>query len=73
MTDLISIGAAGVKVYTSALATIGDNIANAQTPGFARRTTRIEESPAGGDVVLFRNQIRPGGALATGVTRAVDG
>ncbi len=73
MTDLISIGASGVKAYTAALATIGDNIANSQTPGFARRAIRTEEVPAGGDVVLFRNQIRPGGTLATGVTRAVDG
>jgi flagellar hook-associated protein 1 len=72
MTDLISIGASGVKAYTSALATVGDNIANSQSPGFVRRAIRTSEVPAGGDVVLFRNQIRPGGALANGVTRAVD-
>jgi flagellar hook-associated protein 1 len=72
MTDLLSIGAAGVKAYTSALATIGDNIANSQTPGFVRRSIRTEEVPPGADIVLVRNQIRPGGVVATGVTRAVD-
>ncbi len=72
MTDLISIGASGVKAYTAALSTIGDNIANSQTAGYARRAIRTEEVPAGGDVVLFRNQVRPGGVLATGVTRTID-
>jgi flagellar hook-associated protein 1 len=72
MTDLLSIGAAGVKAYTAALATIGDNIANSQTPGFVRRSIRTEEVPPGADIVLVRNQIRPGGVVATGVTRAVD-
>jgi flagellar hook-associated protein 1 len=72
MTDLISIGASGVKAYTAALATVGDNIANSQTPGFVRRAIQTSEVSAGGDVVLFRNQIRPGGVLATGVSRAVD-
>jgi flagellar hook-associated protein 1 len=72
MTDLITIGASGVKAYTAALATVGDNIANSQSPGFVRRAIRTSEMLAAGDTVLVRNQIQPGGVLATGVSRAVD-
>src|SRR3546814_4657054 len=42
MSDLLGIGASGLRAYSAALATIGDNIANAQSPGFARRA-RSEE------------------------------
>jgi flagellar hook-associated protein 1 len=72
MTDLLSLGAGGVRGYSRALQTIGDNIANAQTPGFARRNTTLSEQAATGDAVFYRNQITPGGVQATGVTRATD-
>ncbi len=72
MSDLLSIGASGIKAYSRALSTVGDNIANAQTPGYVRRSVRMEEATAAGDIVLSRNSIRPGGVLAAGVTRAVD-
>jgi flagellar hook-associated protein 1 len=72
MSDLLAIGASGIKAYSRALSVVGDNIANAQTEGYVRRTVRLEEAPAAGDVVLSRNSIRPGGVLATGVARAVD-
>lgn len=72
MSDLLAIGASGIKAYRQALSTVGDNIANAQTPGYVRRSVRMEEATAAGDIVLSRNSIRPGGVLAAGVTRAVD-
>ena len=72
MSDLLSIGASGIKAYSRALSTVGDNIANAQTPGYVRRSIRMEEATAAGDIILSRNSIRPGGVLAAGVTRAVD-
>jgi flagellar hook-associated protein 1 len=72
MSDLLAIGASGIKAYSRALSVVGDNIANAQTEGYVRRTVRLEEAPAAGDIVLSRNSIRPGGVLAAGVTRAVD-
>jgi flagellar hook-associated protein 1 len=72
MSDLLAIGASGIKAYSRALSVVGDNIANAQTEGYVRRTVRLEEAPAAGDIVLSRNSIRPGGVLATGVNRAVD-
>jgi flagellar hook-associated protein 1 len=73
MSDLLTIGASGIRAYSRALSTVGDNIANAQTPGYARRSVRLEEAQAAGDVVLYRNNIRPGGVLVAGVNRAVDG
>lgn len=72
MSDLLNIGASGLRAYSRALATVSDNIANAQTPGYARRTAELREAPAAGDVVLARNSIRPGGVEAAGVRRSVD-
>ena len=43
MSDLLSVGASGLRAYGRALSNVGDNIANAQTPGYARRTARLEE------------------------------
>ena len=72
MSDLLAIGASGIKAYSRALSVVGDNIANAQTDGYVRRTVRLEEAPAAGDLVLSRNSLRPGGVLAAGVTREID-
>ncbi len=72
MSDLLSIGTSGIKAYSRALSTISDNIANAQTPGYARRSIQLEEARASGDLVLYRNNIRPGGVTVGGVVRAVD-
>lgn len=72
MSDLLNIGASGLRAYSRALATVSDNIANAQTPGYARRTIELREAPAAGDIVLSRNSIRPGGVETAGVRRSVD-
>ncbi len=72
MTDLLNIGASGLRAYSQAMATVGDNVANAQTPGYARRSVALREAPAAGDIVLSRNAIRPGGVEVAGVRRSVD-
>ena len=72
MSDLLNIGASGLRAYSRALATVSDNIANAQTAGYARRTIELREAPAAGDIVLSRNSIRPGGVETVGVRRSVD-
>lgn len=72
MSDLLTIGVSGLKAYGRALSVVGDNIANAQTDGYVRRSVRLEESPSAGDIILSRNNIRPGGVSAAGVTRALD-
>lgn len=72
MTDLLSLGASGIRSYSRALSTVSDNIANAQTAGYARRTAVLTEQPAAGTSILYKSQVNPGGSLATGVTRSVD-
>lgn len=72
MSDLLGIGASGLKAYSRALSTIGDNIANAQTPGYARRRLELQESLAAGDTALVRTNTNPGGVQIKGVGRSVD-
>lgn len=72
MTDLISIGSSGLRAYQAALGTTSDNIANAQTAGFVRRTVRLQEAAPGANSPLYRASTAPGGVLVGGVVRAVD-
>jgi flagellar hook-associated protein 1 FlgK len=72
MSDLLSIGLSGVRAYRQALATTGDNIANAQTTGYVRRSIRTEEVVPAGDIIYYRNPVQPGGVRVAEVTRAVD-
>ena len=72
MSDLLSIGYTGLRAYSKALSTVGDNIANAQTPGYARRRLDLAEVPAGSNMVLYRGSITPGGVDIKGVVRSVD-
>ena len=72
MSDLLAIGASGIKAYSRALSVVGDNIANAQTDGYVRRTVRLEEAPAAGDILFSGSGVFPGGVTAAGVTRDLD-
>lgn len=44
MSDLLNIGASGIRAYRNALSTVGENVANAETPGYTRREVRLRES-----------------------------
>lgn len=73
MTDLINIGASGVSAYRTALATVGDNVVNAETAGYARRSTVIAETTTSAGVnPLYKANLNPGGVSATGISRAWD-
>ncbi|WBO22138.1 flagellar hook-associated protein FlgK [Sphingomonas abietis] len=48
MSDLLSIGASGVRAYNSALSAVGNNVSNADTPGYTRRTVSLAENTSGG-------------------------
>ncbi|KQN81545.1 hypothetical protein ASE90_13290 [Sphingomonas sp. Leaf67] len=67
MSDLLSIGASGVRAYQSSLTTTSDNIANAGTTGYVRRTTSLAEIGVGSS-----RQISGSGVTVTGVARAAD-
>ncbi|MGT2513705.1 flagellar hook-associated protein FlgK [Sphingomonas panni] len=67
MSDLLSIGTSGVRAYQSALTTTSDNIANAGTPGYVRRTTSLAEIGVGSAV-----QLTGSGVTVAGIARSAD-
>ena len=72
MSDLLGIGASGVRAYQSALTTVSENIANAATPGYARRAVDLREiAPTVG--IQSGGGIQTGqGVSVAGVTRSAD-
>lgn len=73
MSDLLNIGLSGLTAYRTALAAVGENVANAETPGFARRAVRLEPRTGGGlSDPGYRDNVRFGGVNVAGVTRAWD-
>ena len=44
MSDMLAIGASGLRAYQVALNTVSENIANAGTAGYSRRTTNVARS-----------------------------
>lgn len=66
MTSLHAIGSAAVGVYRQALAATAQNVANAETAGYVRRSVRIEE-------VAPLPQGQGAGAMLGGIERAWDG
>lgn len=65
MTDLLNIGASGVRAYQTALGTTSENIANTGTAGYVRRTANLTE--VGG-----AQGIGGAGVLSLGVQRMGD-
>jgi flagellar hook-associated protein 1 len=73
VSDLLGIGSSALAAYRSALSAIGENVANAQTPGYARRRVVLEEmSVTGSGDIAYRPQVMFAGVTATGVSRAWD-
>src|SRR5690348_7540340 len=73
MSDLLGIGLSGVRAYKTALAAVGDNVANAEQPGFARREVRLTQGiNSGSQSILYREDLSFGGVDANSVTRAWD-
>ena len=72
-TDLFTIGASSLRVYQNALSTTSENIANAATPGYSRRTATIEEFSTGNVRQLAHSTKLNGfGSHITGIARAGD-
>lgn len=71
--DLLSIGLSGVSAYRTALAAVGDNVANAEVDGYARRSVRFSEGGLiGEDGVGQASSFRFSGIKAAAVDRAWD-
>lgn len=79
MSDLLAVGATGVRAYQTALTTTSDNIANAGSAGYTRRTTALAEINAAnsrltqgatGNGVRVSGIIRVADALRSAAVRA---
>ena len=74
MSDLLNIGASAVRAYKGALGAIGENVANAETPGYARRSVVVKQAPTPGisPDPVYREQVLFSGVQIAGVQRAWD-
>ena len=73
MTDLLGIGAAGIRAYRTALSVVGDNVANADSVGYTRRTVTLKAAPrAGGGGPLSLSVTTGSGVTVGQVGRAYD-
>lgn len=57
MSDMLSIGASSLRVYQSAISNTSENIANASTPGYSKRTALVKEIPATYGVRIDRKSV----------------
>lgn len=72
-SDLFIIGASGTKAYRAAMGAISENIANASTANYNRRTVSTQESVVSTSTqVFYRSQVSFGGTDVAGVNRAND-
>ena len=73
MSDLLSLGASGVRAYQTALNVVGENISNASTKGYVRRDVQLREVAPGaaGSILQIQTKVL-GGVEATGVKRGWD-
>jgi flagellar hook-associated protein 1 FlgK len=72
MSDLLAIGTAGVRVFQAALAQVGDNVANADTPGYVKRSLTIATGAAGAGSPLSRDVRGGAGVVAGVISRSTD-
>ena len=72
MSDLLTIGASGVRAYQGALTTISENIANSGVDGYSRRTTDLAEVTSTSSDIAQRKITNGNGVIVTGTSRSVD-
>ncbi len=72
MSDLLSIGASGVRAYQTALSTVSENIANTGTAGYTRRTTSLAEVSSISGGISARASATGGGVVVAGIGRSAD-
>lgn len=68
MADILRIGVSSLQTTQSALATTGNNIANANTPGYSRQRVNFEPQPSQYTGVGYMGS----GVKVASVTRVVD-
>lgn len=71
MSDLLSVGATGVRAYQTALSTTSENISNAGTVGYSRRSATLGEITSTSGRASASSSTG-NGVIVTGITRAAD-
>ena len=73
MSDLFIIGASGTRAYRTAMAAIAENIANASTAGYTRRSVTTGESGAStATMAYYTARANFGGVQVMSVDRGAD-
>ena len=72
MTDLIGIAASGLRGYSAALDAVGENVAGASIPGFARRSVALAGIDPGAPNPLVRAPVTSLGVQVAGLKRSAD-
>lgn len=73
MSDLLAIGRSGVIAYRAALSTVGENVSNAETEGYTRRTVNFGESAVStSNNFQYRSSAVFGGVTVNGIQRVFD-
>jgi len=73
MSDLFIIGASGTKAYRTAMAAVSENIANASTEGYSRRSvTTVESGSSTATMAVYISRGNFGGTDVKSVNRATD-
>ncbi|TPG20554.1 flagellar hook-associated protein FlgK [Sphingomonas koreensis] len=72
MSDILNIGASGIRAYQSAISTVSENIANSGVDGYSKRTTNLSEVAASSSTITRREVNAASGVVASGVSRASD-
>jgi flagellar hook-associated protein 1 FlgK len=72
MSDLLSIGASGVRAYQTALSTVSENIANIGNAGYTRRTTTLSEVSSVNGGLNAQKSVSSNGVTITGIGRSAD-
>lgn len=74
MTDIFNIAASGVRAYRAAMATVADNVANADDPAYIRRRLALQEVSPGTGLAspLYARNTAGHGAAIFGTVRQSD-
>lgn len=73
MSDLFIIGASGTKAYRAAMAAVAENITNASTQGYSRRSvSTIESGSSTATMAVYISRANFGGTEVRSVNRATD-
>lgn len=73
MSDLFAIGSAGLKAFRAQMGAISENIANAASDGYSRRTVTLQESAvSSSNEPLYLQRAQFGGSEIIGTSRAND-